>query len=307
MKYVFCLGGQDEEMKEIKKVALAQGHIVHDKGLGWGAKASAYTAELEKIATNNNRIPPVNPNVSMSNAQLEIDRNGLERIVTVLIELDIDCELPMHSVVIDHHGNMSGKQPALQQVLSLLNIEPTKKQDMIGAMDAGYIYGLIALGCSEGEIAEFLGQEDGLSIRQMLVNSCHLTDDQAAEADRDIAAAKIMPKGLIVVHRDRNTCAEICAKLYGRQKDQNILILSDWNDPETGEAKQEANFYSTGDRVKAVAAEFPQGWTGGAGLMSHTPEAKEFWCKYGGEAPDTAFFGMTGDYQQQLEEFVRNL
>jgi hypothetical protein len=306
MKYVFCLGGQDEEMKEIKKVALAQGHTVHDKNLGWGAKASSYAAELIDIDTNNNRIPPADPE-QMNHTHLEIKRNKLELFVPVLVELELDQELPDSTVVIDHHGKEAGRPPALQQVLSLIGVESSRKQDMTGAMDAGYVFGLISMGFHKNEIADLLGEDRDMSIRDILVKSADSScPDEPGEAERDIAAADILNSGLIIIRRDRNTCAPVTARMYGKQKEQNIFVLSDWTDEETGEHKQEANYYGTGEAVRAIAAEFPQGWTGGAGLMPHTSDAKEFWGKYGGKAPDSAFFGMTGDYRQ-LEEFVRSL
>lgn len=304
-KYEFCLGGRDEEMKEIKKVSLAAGHVVHDNGLGWGAKASSYEdafAEPPKACGEYGLCDP------HKHYEYQLGHHKQWASTTfVLVELEVDCELPDNCIVIDHHhAKAAGRQPALQQVLALLQVEATKEQDMIGAMDAGYIFGLIAMGFSSFEIADFLGQSRELSIRDMLIAACTLTADEDAEAERDIAAANHYEDGLIIVRRDRNTCAEVCAKLFGKQARQNILILSDWTDGQTGKHKQEANFYSTGERVRVVAAKFPQGWTGGGGLNPQTPDGEEFWGKYGGQAPDTAFFGVTGDYLQ-VERFIRDL
>lgn len=299
---VILCGGQDQEMREIQEAASKAGVRFIDRGLRWDtAKASAYKDILKEPSGEEDYHCLSEDHGQYFKAAHEAWTNTL----FVLVELEIDCELPGNCIVVDHHGTESGNPPSLQQVLSLLGTEPSKRQDMIGAMDAGYVFGLVSMGCHPSEIADFMGQSRELSTREILTAACGLTANEDAEAERDIAAAEQCNDGLIIVRRDRNTCAEITARLFGQQKAQNILILSDWTDKQTGEHKQEANFYSTGERVRAVAAKFPQGWTGGAGLNPQTSKGGEFWGKYGGQAPDTAFFGVTGDYLQ-VERFIRN-
>ena len=46
---VFFLGGQDLEMVTIRDLLAQESCPYHDKGLGWGARASDYRTEIEAV------------------------------------------------------------------------------------------------------------------------------------------------------------------------------------------------------------------------------------------------------------------
>jgi len=266
-QFVFFLGGDDVEMRRIAEVARETGCEVRDAGLSWGAKASAYGGQFNEVAESG-RIP-------------------------VLVELEINCDLPETAIVIDHHGHYSGKPPALIQTLNLLGIKPSRKDVLIGAMDAGFVFGLQAIGATEDEIARFLGLDsaDNMSIRDMLLAMESEEPEIIAEAERAVAEREQIG-GMIVVRCTHSKTAPITTRLLGEQDEQNILILS-----EDGEV----NYYGRGETVREMMEKFSGGWSGGAGLMPHTPKAKSFWEQWGGSAPETAFWGGYPDQREVLE------
>ena len=79
---VAFLGGYDAEMLAIADACRKAGVDVVDKHLGWGAAASAYTAEIAS-AVSAGKTP-------------------------VLIELTLDIELPVSAIVVDHHNENAG-------------------------------------------------------------------------------------------------------------------------------------------------------------------------------------------------------
>src|SRR5687768_1077118 len=98
---VFFLGGRDLEMATIRDwlEAHAPGRF-HDRGLAWGAVASAYRAEIDAALTREDAV--------------------------VLVELDDDLGLasqgpPGRVVVVDHHGDRAGadRPTSLEQVFDL--------------------------------------------------------------------------------------------------------------------------------------------------------------------------------------------
>jgi hypothetical protein len=125
--FVFFLGGYDLEMVTIKNILEENKKKYFDKELSWGAKASEYKEELEKIPPN--KIP-------------------------VLLELDIDIELHSEYKLIDHHNERSGadKKTSIEQVAELLKIELTREQKLIAANDRAYIDGLLEMNATEEEI-----------------------------------------------------------------------------------------------------------------------------------------------------------
>jgi len=55
--YEFFLGGQDLEMVTIHQILIENGFsLVHDRSLGWGARASAYRSEIH-AALNAGHVP----------------------------------------------------------------------------------------------------------------------------------------------------------------------------------------------------------------------------------------------------------
>ena len=67
---------------------------------------------------------------------------------------EIDAALAAGAIDVDHHGSRSGEPASIIQVLSLLGIEPSRKQLLIAANDSGFIPGIVAAGDSAAEIAE---------------------------------------------------------------------------------------------------------------------------------------------------------
>lgn len=281
---VFFLGGIDGEMIAIKKHLETLGLEYQDKKLGWGAKASDYKEGILQ-AVKDGKTP-------------------------VLIELEVDFSLPEKAIVIDHHGDRSGECPAIIQFLSLVGIKPTREDILIGAMDAGYIFGLDSIGAKKTEIAKFLSCNDSnMSLKEMLLSSEVIYDDKdddeniimtsdeiLSEVERAVKTAEKIGS-LIVVRCSHSKCGPITTRLIGEQKMQNILVLSEGG---------EVNYYSTGSVIRELEKKFDLAWTGGAGLHPATPEAKRFWTQWGGTVPQNAFCGAYPDQEEFLAYIVNN-
>jgi hypothetical protein len=287
--YEFFLGGDDAEMREIKVIVESAGCIVHDNNLSWGAKVSDYERHLSKLTY---REPAVCGDPGLDTvAKAAVNH----RYVTV--ELDNDIGLPNNVRSIDHHGDRSGEPPAIIQVCNLLGITPSRKQCLIGAMDAGYVYGLESIGAEIAEIADFLNATSWCgTIGEMLTEIDDSSEEITQEAERSIRDSELIGD-CIVARCNHNKTAPITARMFGRQEHQNILILSKWM--EDGEEKTEANYYGNGETIRAINKVLP-GWSGGAGLMPLTDEARTFWTQFGGSAPDTAFWGCSGHHHGEV-------
>lgn len=282
--YHVFLGGQDQEMSEIEKVALNDSRcIVHNAGLDWGAKASDYQEDIESILMNHSlndspqavydgmRGIDIAPRkVKYVFVELEIDKKFTERITHFLGK-------SMSPLVIDHHGAAAGNNPAIIQFLNLLGIEPTRRQNLIGAMDAAWVPGLEALRATKSEIAEFLG-----TVGEMLVEA-ESVESIISQSSREAVDNCERLGSLIVVRCAHSRCAPITARLHGAQQVQNILIISD---------DGELNYFGPGEKVRAIAGKIEGGWSGGAGLCTPTAESFNFWTQYGGTVPDNAFWGI---------------
>ncbi len=278
--FVFLLGGDDAEMRRIREILAGNGQKFRDKNLGWDtAKASAYAEEFVKVA--------------------------FEDVIPVLVELVVDCDLPEGAVVIDHHGARSGEPPALIQVLDLLGIVPERKDYLIGAMDAGYLYGLRAIGATPAEAAHLVGinwecatwqqvAQGLITLAKRSINTkCDGSEHEywyITEATRAAAEAEMVGE-MAVVRCKHSKTSLITAHLFGEQEFQNILILS-----EDGEV----NHYGTGETVRDLVENFPGGWSGGAGLHPATKEGVEFWTAFGGSVPNNAFYGRQGNGEEVL-------
>lgn len=80
--YYFFLGGSDAEMMEVAR-ALNEAEVPYlNANLGWGAKASRYSDEIAEAA-GRGQVP-------------------------VLVELEVDIDLPEGAVIVDHHGPRAG-------------------------------------------------------------------------------------------------------------------------------------------------------------------------------------------------------
>jgi hypothetical protein len=251
-RYKFFLGGKDLEMVQIRD-ALNEHDVdyVDAGGLNWGAKASAYGAE----------------------AFADSERNGF---TPVLVELEIDCDLPETAIIIDHHNERSHEPASLLQVLNLLEQEPTRWDELVAANDAGYIPAMLAISASEDEVAEICKASRSIS---------GITPEMEAEAEAVIEAAnahELARRGeLVIIRMAHSKCATITDRLFPLWKDgrENLLVLS-----EDGEA----NFFGRGDICVALKEKF-DGWSGGSGLGD--PEGNAFWGGNPSHETALAFIG----------------
>jgi hypothetical protein len=153
---MFFLGGRDLEMVTIRELLEreAQGRF-HDRGLGWGARASSYRGEI-LVAIGEDFTP-------------------------VLVELENDLGLQDGLILVaDHHGPRAGKESptSLHQVFRLLCLPPerwTREYELVAANDRGYIPALKDLGASPQEIT---------AIRAADRRAQGITAEEEAAADR---------------------------------------------------------------------------------------------------------------------------
>lgn len=250
---VFFLGGADAEMLAIADACREAGVAIVDKHLGWGAAASAYSSEIA-AAVSEGKTP-------------------------VLVELTLDIELPASAIVVDHHNENAGRPASILQVLSLLGVEPTRRQLLIAANDSGYIPAMLALGATPEEIAE---------VRLADRAAQGISSEQEREAERAIADATVV-NGVTIIKMAHSKTATVCDRLFNPDKEQRLLILS-----EDGES----NFFGNGELCRLLQGEdtgkkTEQGYT----IYSH------FGGWIGGNLPQSGFWGGYAD-QKEVEKFV---
>lgn len=217
-KLVFFLGGTDAEMVEISKVLEFAGAEVVNANLGWGAAASAYSTEIVAVVAAG-KTP-------------------------VLIELVTDISLPDECILVDHHGERADEKASILQVLDLLDLEPTRWQQLIAANDSAYIPGMIAIDATPEEID---------TVRLADRSAQGITLEQEEVAEEAIAERKVYGR-LTIIRLSHSKCATVTDRLFN-QYDQ-LLILSD---------DGEANFYGDGFLCQSLKEKF-EGWNGGSGL-----------------------------------------
>lgn len=227
--FKFFLGGHDREMVAILAHITSAGIPFEDAGLGWGAKTSAYG---DKIA--------------------EAARDGF---TPVLVELEVDLDLPEGTVVVDHHGKRSGEPASLLQVLSLLGQKPTRHDELVAANDTSGPTGLRRLGYSKTEVDAVRGGGFPAS-PEILSESLRALDE--ADAYRAASSGEV-----VVVRPAHSKCGPIADRLAWLWPDgqtgpveEKLLVLS---------GDGEANFFGNGALCALLAEKFG-GWSGGAGL-----------------------------------------
>jgi len=230
-RLVFFLGGHDLEMVTIRDLLVAEAHArVHDKGLGWGAKASAYAAEIEEALARG--------------------------CLPVLVELedDLNLEGSTKAVVIDHHGARAGKDKptSLHQVFDVLHLPQsrwTRWFDLVAANDRGYIPALMEIGASRDEV---------ISIRAADRAAQGITAEQEAQGERAVATAQVLADGrLTLVSLPHDRTAAVADRLelaLGGPGFENLFILG----------SDTVNVFGDGGLILALSREFPTGWFGGA-------------------------------------------
>lgn len=186
---VFFLGGIDAEMNEIENVLKLNNIEFYNKNLGWGAAASAYTAEIETTKAAG-KVP-------------------------VLVELIPDITLSEGIILVDHHDKRAGEPASILQVLNLLGLEPNRWQQLIAANDSGYIPAMIKIKASEEEIA---------AVRLADRSAQGITPEQEAAAEISIANRE-EEGGLTVVRLPHSKCATVTDRLFGQY--DHLLILSE--------------------------------------------------------------------------------
>lgn len=223
----FFLGGADAEMMEIRAVLEEAGQSFTDAGLGWGAKASAYGAQVQEAADAG--------------------------MTPVLVELEIDTAVPEGTAVVDHHGERAAEPASLLQVLALLGQEPTRWQALVAANDAGWFPGMVAMGATPEEMA---------AVRAAERSAQGITPEQEQEAARALLGQDQLIGDVRIIRMSHSKCAPIgdalaIAAFAAGRPVPAFLVLS-----EDGEV----NFSGPGDIAQALHEKFPGGWAGGSGL-----------------------------------------
>ena len=235
--YQFFLGGHDLEMLTIRSLLeeAGLGKAIHDAGLSWGAKASAYRADLER-ATASGDSP-------------------------VLVELTDDLEPSFDRsrwLIVDHHNDRAGRdQPSsLRQVHDLLSQAGgewavpawSRHHDLVAANDIAHVAGLRDLGATREEI---VGIRDADRAAQGVMES-----DEAA-ARQALKTARKLGEHLIVETTSNRTSpvTDFLLPEYGAAPSDaaSILVLT----PET------VNYFGPGQHVLRLHETFG-GWYGGA-------------------------------------------
>lgn len=250
-RLIFFLGGRDLEMATIRRLLdqEAPGRL-HDKGLAWGARTSAYQDEISKA----------------------LER--VEKPVLVLIELTDDLDLPPDRVIIvDHHGTRAGADcsTSLHQVFELLDLSParwTRWYALVAANDRGYIPELLRAGATPEEIRQ---------IRTADRAAQGITAAQEAEAERAVRATEVLADGRLIRMRlshDRTAAVtDRLEPLLGGPGYEALFV----------ESPAQVNLFASGELVMACNQAFSGGWYGGA-----LPE-RGFWG-HGEPLPDALPF-----------------
>ncbi len=227
---VFFLGGHDLEMVTIRDllVEVAPDRL-YDKGLSWGAKASAYREEITQTLARG--------------------------FTPVLVELSDDLNLtPGQCLIVDHHGEQAGenKPTSLHQVFALLRLPPgrwTRWLELVTANDRGYVPAMLEGGASQEEI---------IQVREADRAAQGITPEEEAVGARAVATAENSADGLLtIVHLPHSRTATVADRLQpelGGPGYKNLLVY----------CPDQVNFFGAGEMVLALEKHFPGGWYGGA-------------------------------------------
>lgn len=224
---IFLLGGQDLEMQTIRALLQQHGQAFQDKGLGWGARASAYRQEIAE-AVGAGKVP-------------------------VLVELAPDVPLPVAAVLVDHHDERAGiGQPSsLRQVFDLLGLPDsawTQRLALIEANDVGHVSAMAAIGASRDEM---------IAIRSADRAAQGVTAEDEQQAREAVAARRDLADGGLTVvelsHRRAGVVADLLTRELGGPGADRLLVLM----------PDETAFFGDGATVEWLAAGWPGGWRGG--------------------------------------------
>jgi hypothetical protein len=253
---MFFIGGLDLEMAEILVILKTHGHKFVDAGLLWGAKASAYGNQISEAA--------------------------VVGFVPVLIELEVDVDLPEEAIVIDHHGSRSGEPASLLRVLAMMSLSPTRRQELVAANDVSGFFGLKKARATDEEIDHILREE-----RELV----GFTQEMEEISVRAAEHAFYIPykSTLTCVHLPFSRFAAAKAYLWLQGRKNMIFFAED--------GSGEVEFQGDGAIVQAFVEKFAslKPWSGGAGL--------------GKKRRYDAYVGMYMSDEQErfaLQEFVRS-
>ena len=227
----FCLGGRDLEMLAIRELLKRHPEFrVHDRGLSWGAKASAYLEDIRQ-ALSSDRTP-----------------------VLVELEIDLPDDIPRDRLhIVDHHGPLAGidRPTSIEQIFKLLGLPHeawTRDLALIAANDRGHTTGMMRIGATLAEM---------LDIRRRDRAAQGITESEE-EQGREAAANSEQHFGgkLTVVqlpHGRTATVTDRLDELLGGPGYQNLLILG----------LQQTTFFGSGRYIDALRTAFSDGWFGG--------------------------------------------
>lgn len=248
MTPLFLLGGHDLEMLEIKRLVsdTLGREAVLDKRLPWhAALASAYAHDIERALAVG--------------------------LLPVLVELrpDLPAEVIERCTIVDHHGKLAGAErpTSLEQVFGLLGLAKsswTRRLALIAANDRGWIPELRATGASDAEIAAIRAEDRA-------AQGVTAAEEKAAAAALE-ARERRLGGSLTLVRLPHARTSPVFDRLAleaAPEEPPDTLVVS----------PGELNFSGHGDRVAALAAVYPDGWSGGA------LPARGFW---GHAAPEPA-------------------
>lgn len=234
MTFAFFLGGQDLEMQAIRELVRAQPDtILHDHGLAWGARASAYRAELQdELAAG--RTP-------------------------VLVELDDDlpADLPRSAlIVVDHHNERAGRAvpTALEQVFQLLKLPShawTRELALIAANDRGHVAAMRAL-----DPPATVEEMQRIRAADRAAQGINPTDEAQGAAAIAECGQTLWDGALLVVplpHARTATVTDRLAAELGGPGYQNLLLP----------CPRAAYFFGEGRAVAALRQRWPDSFCGG--------------------------------------------
>lgn len=180
--YHFFLGGYDLEMITIKEILETEKIPYTDKGLQWGARLSSYDEVMQNISSD---------------------------VIPVLVELELDCQYPERSIVIDHHNDNQNLPSSLEQIAKLLNLELDRYQKLVAANDREYIFGMKKMCATKEEIVE---------IRQADRNAQGVSQEEEQQAERIVNEAT----GTILFS-PINHFSAISDRMYLKNKEPYVL------------------------------------------------------------------------------------
>lgn len=230
----FFLGGRDLEMVEIAALvrdARGEGALC-DKGLAWGARLSAYAAEIEAAHAA-----------------------GLTPVAVELTD-DMPARWPARArlVLVDHHGARSGEPASIRQVFDLLGLPAgrwSRRLALVAANDTGHVAAMRAIGADEAEMRAIRAQDRAAQGVTTADEAAGLVALRAGELVLGGAAL------LVRLQHDRSaTVADPHALEVEFASLPRALVI---------EGRSSAQVFGPRRWIEALAAAHRAGWSGGNG------------------------------------------